>query len=57
MDKYAVVGNPIEHSKSPQIHQAFAAQFNEKISYVRWLLEEDTFEQNLKSFLIQRHLV
>ncbi len=49
-DTYRVIGNPIEHSRSPQIHQAFAAQFGHEISYERLLAPLDAFEDTVKRF-------
>ena len=52
-DLYCVAGNPIEHSRSPQIHQAFAAQFDHHISYTRLLAPIDAFKHSVEKFRAQ----
>jgi shikimate dehydrogenase len=44
-DKYAVVGNPIAHSKSPQIHRLFAQQTHQSITYEKLEAPLDGFEE------------
>jgi shikimate dehydrogenase len=45
-----VVGNPIQHSKSPIIHQAFAQQEGVEIEYQRMLSETSTFMSDVDRF-------
>jgi shikimate dehydrogenase len=53
MDKYAVIGNPIEHSKSPEIHAAFARQTGESIIYERLLGDKENFVADVRTFLAE----
>lgn len=46
----AVVGNPIEQSKSPIIHQNFALQFDIELQYSKLLSTPEKFEQEVKAF-------
>ena len=42
-DRYAVIGNPIAHSRSPFIHARFAAQTGQDLVYDRLLAPLDGF--------------
>ncbi len=44
----ALFGNPVAHSLSPVIHQAFADQFGLKLDYALILASEETFAKQLK---------
>jgi shikimate dehydrogenase len=55
--KLAVFGNPISQSKSPNIHQMFAAQFGIEITYERILADENTFVSKLEAFFADNNAV
>ena len=49
-DRYAVVGNPIAHSKSPAIHAHFAAQTGQHLIYERILAPINGFPATARDF-------
>jgi shikimate dehydrogenase len=50
MDKYCVLGNPVEHSKSPWIHARFAQLTGQELQYVKRLIPLDGFAQAVRDF-------
>lgn len=48
IEKFAVIGHPIAHSKSPSIHQAFAKQTGKAICYEAVLAPLDDFAGTVK---------
>jgi shikimate dehydrogenase len=49
-DQYAVIGNPIQHSKSPRIHTLFAAQTEQSLEYGKILGETEKFSTQVRAF-------
>ncbi|MFC3608043.1 shikimate dehydrogenase [Stutzerimonas tarimensis] len=50
MDRYAVFGNPIAHSKSPMIHRLFAEQTGQALTYEAILAPLDDFAGAARTF-------
>jgi shikimate dehydrogenase len=49
-DRYAVLGHPVAHSRSPAIHARFAAQTGQRLDYGRVLCPLDDFGASVSAF-------
>lgn len=52
-DRYVVVGNPVAHSRSPEIHAAFARETGEAVAYDRLLAPLDAFADTVRTFFLE----
>lgn len=52
-DQYRVFGNPIEHSRSPDIHHIFAEKSQQNIDYQKQLVDIEDFSNAISSFIHQ----
>lgn len=50
VDRYAVMGNPVKHSKSPLIHRSFAQQTDQDLAYTAMLVPLDGFREAVYRF-------
>ena len=50
LDRYAVLGQPVGHSKSPRIHAAFAASLGQKLLYEAYEIAPDELGPSLSRF-------
>ncbi|OTG97352.1 shikimate dehydrogenase [Acinetobacter sp. ANC 4654] len=51
--QFAVIGHPIEQSRSPELHHAFAQKTGIDLHYSKRLAPLDGFEANIKDFFAQ----
>ena len=49
-DRYAVIGHPVAHSRSPMIHEVFARQTSENMTYELLDVEPKDFEVAVRGF-------
>ncbi len=53
MDNYLVIGNPVEHSRSPWIHARFAQLTGHDLHYGKRLIALDGFAPAIRSFMTE----
>lgn len=53
IDRYAVLGSPINHSKSPRIHTLFAEQTKQELSYIAQEVKPQNFSDVVTDFFEQ----
>jgi shikimate dehydrogenase len=53
MKKCAVIGSPIEHSRSPEIHHAFAEQFGIDLNYTKEEVSTEGLEAFIKAYFTE----
>lgn len=54
LNQFGVIGNPVAHSLSPEIHERFAAQTGVDLSYVKIKGDQVFFEQQVADFFAQQ---
>ncbi|MGR9052156.1 MAG: shikimate dehydrogenase, partial [Gammaproteobacteria bacterium] len=50
IDRYAVFGHPIKHSKSPRIHRIFAEQTGQRLTYTAEDVPAERFDAEAAAF-------